>query len=150
MHGPSEPTETPAESLGAANCPGFTAVGGRQGDRAHPHRLRYFLTRTDPQFEEKMAEILELYGTCVATSIPLNDRNNTDPLLNALADNGGPTQTFALQNTSPAINEVRINTGTCPATDQRGVGRPIGPRCDIGAVESPDTTPVELLEFGVE
>src|SRR5262245_18488617 len=26
-----------------------------------PHRLRYFLTRTDPLFEEKMAEILELY-----------------------------------------------------------------------------------------
>src|SRR5712692_9823812 len=26
-----------------------------------PHRLRYFLTRTDPQFEEKMAEIVDLY-----------------------------------------------------------------------------------------
>jgi transposase len=26
-----------------------------------PHRLRYFLTRTDPLFEEKRAEILELY-----------------------------------------------------------------------------------------
>lgn len=26
-----------------------------------PHRVRYFLTRTDPQFEEKMAEILDLY-----------------------------------------------------------------------------------------
>ena len=26
-----------------------------------PHRLRYFLTRTDPLFEEQMAEILDLY-----------------------------------------------------------------------------------------
>lgn len=26
-----------------------------------PHRLRYFLTRTDPVFEEKRAEILDLY-----------------------------------------------------------------------------------------
>ena len=26
-----------------------------------PHRLRYFLTRTDPLFEEKMAEIVDLY-----------------------------------------------------------------------------------------
>jgi transposase len=26
-----------------------------------PHRVRYFLTRTDPLFEEKMAEILDLY-----------------------------------------------------------------------------------------
>jgi transposase len=25
-----------------------------------PHRLRYFLTRTDPLFEEKMAEIVDL------------------------------------------------------------------------------------------
>jgi len=27
----------------------------------NPHRLRYFLTRTDPQFEERMAEIIALY-----------------------------------------------------------------------------------------
>ena len=26
-----------------------------------PHRVRYFLTRTDPLFEEKMAEIIDLY-----------------------------------------------------------------------------------------
>src|SRR5262245_60475544 len=26
-----------------------------------PHRVRYFLTRTDPLFEEKMAEIVDLY-----------------------------------------------------------------------------------------
>ena len=26
-----------------------------------PHRVRYFLTRTDPLFEQKMAEILDLY-----------------------------------------------------------------------------------------
>ena len=89
-------------------------------------------------------------ATCVRINVGLNDRNDTNPLLNALANNGGPTQTFALQNTSPAINEVRINTGTCSGTDQRGVARPIGPRCDIGAVESSDATPVELQEFVVE
>jgi CSLREA domain-containing protein len=88
-------------------------------------------------------------GTCVTTSIPLNDRNNTNPRLNALANNGGPTLTHALQNTSPAINEVR-NIPCSPGTDQRGVVRPTGPRCDIGAFESPDTTPVELQEFVVE
>ena len=27
----------------------------------NPQRLRYFLTRTDPHFEEKMAEIIDLY-----------------------------------------------------------------------------------------
>ena len=31
---------------------------------------------------------------------------NTDPLLGSLADNGGPTQTIALQTNSPALNRV--------------------------------------------
>ena len=88
-------------------------------------------------------------GTCVATSVPLNDRNNTDPLLNALANNGGPTETFALQNTSPAVNTLTVTAGTCPKTDQRGEPRPIGPFCDIGAFESA-VVPVELQEFVVE
>jgi hypothetical protein len=48
-----------------------------------------------------------------------------------LANNGGPTATHALRKTSPAIN-----AGTaCPATDQRGVKRSLGGRCDIGAWE---------------
>ena len=56
-----------------------------------------------------------------------------DPLLAPLANNGGFSQTMALQTGSPAIN-----TGSgCPAMDQRGVARPIGPACDIGAFESP-------------
>ncbi|NOT55931.1 MAG: hypothetical protein HOP18_15135 [Deltaproteobacteria bacterium] len=90
-------------------------------------------------------------GSCVATSIPLNDRNNTDPLLNALANNGGPTQTFALQNTSPAVNTVTVNTCPLPAMDQRwgGFNRPAGAACDIGAFEL-GATPVELQEFVVE
>jgi hypothetical protein len=35
---------------------------------------------------------------------------------------------------SPAINKGD-NDGDCPARDQRGVKRPQGPRCDIGAFE---------------
>jgi hypothetical protein len=56
-----------------------------------------------------------------------------DPLLGALADNGGPTQTRALNTGSPAIDAG--NSGACPATDQRGVSRPQGGGCDIGAYE---------------
>ena len=48
------------------------------------------------------------------------------PLLAALANNGGPTQTHALNAGSPAIN-AGTATGA-PATDQRGVARPQG-RC---------------------
>lgn len=55
-----------------------------------------------------------------------------DPLLGALADNGGATQTMALQNGSAAIDL----DATCPvATDQRGYARPGGARCDAGAYE---------------
>ncbi|MBV6449456.1 MAG: hypothetical protein MHPDNHAH_00166 [Anaerolineales bacterium] len=62
-----------------------------------------------------------------------------DPNLGPLADNGGPTQTHALQSTSPAIDAG--NAGACPSTDQRGVTRPQGAVCDIGAYEySTDTT----------
>jgi uncharacterized repeat protein (TIGR01451 family) len=55
-----------------------------------------------------------------------------DPLLSSLADNGGPTSTFALLPGSPAINTGQ-GTG-CPA-DQRGLP-PVGGYCDIGAFES--------------
>ena len=56
-----------------------------------------------------------------------------DPQLGALADNGGRTQTMALPNASPAVGAG--NNATCPATDQRGVARPQGASCDIGAFE---------------
>lgn len=56
-----------------------------------------------------------------------------DPKLGALANNGGTTQTMALLTGSPAINAGN-NTG-CPATDQRGIARPQGGICDIGAFE---------------
>jgi CSLREA domain-containing protein len=60
-------------------------------------------------------------------------KQNTNPLLGALADNGGPTNTMALTAGSPAI-DAGTNTG-CPATDQRGIARPQGSACDIGAFE---------------
>jgi hypothetical protein len=55
-----------------------------------------------------------------------------DPKLGALADNGGPTKTLLPQSGSPAINGGKA---PCPATDQRGVARPQGGACDVGAVE---------------
>jgi hypothetical protein len=63
---------------------------------------------------------------------------NADPLLGPLADNGGPTQTHALLPGSPAIDAALL--ANCPPTDQRGVIRPQGTGCDIGAFELEDTT----------
>ncbi len=56
-----------------------------------------------------------------------------DPLLQGLANNGGFTQTMALDVDSSAINNGDLTN--CPATDQRGVTRPQGIGCDIGAYE---------------
>jgi CSLREA domain-containing protein len=56
-----------------------------------------------------------------------------DPILGPLADNGGPTLTHALLPGSLAINNGYL--AACSATDQRGIERPQGPGCDIGAYE---------------
>jgi predicted outer membrane repeat protein len=56
-----------------------------------------------------------------------------DPLLGALADNGGNTHTKALLAASPAIGAA-VNTQAL-ATDQRGTTRPQGTTSDIGAFE---------------
>jgi|GEM_PF-2434263 len=58
---------------------------------------------------------------------------SSDPMLDSLTNNGGSTQTMALRASSPAINAG--DDASCPSTDQRGVTRPQGSHCDIGAYE---------------
>jgi CSLREA domain-containing protein/uncharacterized repeat protein (TIGR01451 family) len=60
-------------------------------------------------------------------------KQNANPLLGPLANNGGETDTLALLEGSPAI-DAGTNAG-CPPVDQRGVTRPQGAACDIGAFE---------------
>ena len=61
------------------------------------------------------------------------DQSNTNASLGPLADNGGPTLTHALLSGSPAVDSA--DAAVCPATDQRGVTRPQGVGCDVGAFE---------------
>ena len=63
---------------------------------------------------------------------------NTNPLLSPLANNGGVTQTHALQANSPALDTGNPNFTPPPNTDQRGAGftRVFNGRIDIGAFES--------------
>jgi hypothetical protein len=71
-----------------------------------------------------------------------NALTDTDPMLGPLASNGGPTQTMALQSGSPAIDAIPSAVSGCSgSTDQRGVTRPQGPKCDIGAFEVDKTPP---------
>ncbi len=60
-------------------------------------------------------------------------RNNTPALLGPLTNNGGPTLTMAPLPSSPAIDGG--DATSAPATDQRGIPRPVGGAADIGAVE---------------
>ena len=70
------------------------------------------------------------------------DHPGVNPNLGPLATNGGPTQTHALLNGSPALDAGGTSANGCPATDQRGVARPQGAACDIGAYEfRPDPLP---------
>jgi len=80
---------------------------------------------------------IETDQTCGLNST--GDLQDRDPMLNALADNGGPTMTHLPQAGSPAIDAG----STTELTDQRGVTRPIDgdqdatstATADIGAVE---------------
>jgi len=56
------------------------------------------------------------------------DRNNTDPMLGPLQNNGGPTLTMALPSGSPAIDAGNPSgctdgSGHLLTTDQRGYPR---------------------------
>ena len=66
-----------------------------------------------------------------------------DPLLGALANNGGETDTMALGAGSAAID----GGGACPppAADQRGVARPQGAACDTGAFELEQAAPASAV-----
>lgn len=64
---------------------------------------------------------------------------DADPRLGILQDNGGPTHTMALEPGSAALDAA--NDAICAAApvnnrDQRGVTRPQGAHCDIGAYEA--------------
>ena len=84
---------------------------------------------------------------CAIGGVTAHDRTG-DPLLGALANNGGPTLTRMPQPTSLAIDGgnaagCRDQANNLLTTDQRGSVRPIdgdglgGTVCDIGAVEAP-------------
>jgi Right handed beta helix region len=62
-----------------------------------------------------------------------------DPKLGALADNGGPTKTYALLAGSPAIN---AGTSCSVQVDQRYAARDA--QCDLGAYEFVDFTQVTI------
>ncbi len=74
-------------------------------------------------------------NTCTGFTQVTSAQLNLQPL----ANNGGPTQTHALGAGSSAIDAVtdcRDLDNNTVTTDQRGVTRPQGTRCDAGAFET--------------
>ena len=89
-----------------------------------------------------------------ATVTPVDGGGNTfgvtDPGVNALANNGGPTRTMSLKANSPALGAGPTTVATFPGNqfDQRGIGfaRVVNGRVDIGAFEDQTVTPVEPMK----
>jgi CSLREA domain-containing protein len=102
------------------------------------------LAATNPDCSGQMSSLgNNLIGNSAGCDVSQDGTNQSDlvgtqnellnPLLGPLQDNDGVTFTHALLPGSPAIDAG--STESCPATDQRGVARPQGAACDIGAFE---------------
>ena len=85
-------------------------------------------------------------GAAIAWSGTANLISSTLVDLGPLQDNGGPTPTMSPGAGSAAIDAIALADCTVPA-DQRGMRRPWGAGCDIGAVE---VTPDLIFADGFE
>ena len=77
----------------------------------------------------------KLHGTDKILSV--NDLTTLFASPVGLRNNGGPTKTYALGPGSPALDQIPLDACHINgiSTDQRGVRRPQGSACDIGAYE---------------
>lgn len=87
-------------------------------------------------------------GSCSAFFTQPGDLNGLPAGLDpaGLQDNGSATKTVALTSSSLALNAVPTSSCTdlnalAVTTDQRGMSRPQGPACDIGAFEASANAP---------
>jgi CSLREA domain-containing protein len=95
--------------------------------------------------------LIEDVGGCTIAGVTTGNLINRNPQLFSLADNGGSTPTHALRKGSDAVEGGNpaapgSSATACETTDQRGIPRPQGPRCDIGAFEL--EKPSEVLCLG--
>lgn len=91
--------------------------------------------------------LVRTFGPVAAAAVEAgNNLTGVDPLLDPLADNGGPTLTMLPRAGSPVLNAGDPAFAPPPAIDQRGEARVQGGRVDMGAVEIPSA----LAATGVE
>ncbi len=78
-------------------------------------------------------------GSGLVNGVDGNQIGLVSPLLGALANNGGPTQTVALLPGSPAIGAGSTAYVTPGETDQRGLPRVVNGSVDLGAFQTQTT-----------
>jgi hypothetical protein len=93
-------------------------------------------------FQSNGYNLVGATATATAEFVETGDIINSSPMLEGLANNGGPTMTHLLMSGSPALNSggsATAGSGEVPMFDQRGIGfdRVLGSQIDIGAVEMP-------------
>lgn len=94
---------------------------------------------------------------CTILSLPHDQIGSSNlpvnPKLHPLGNYGGPTQTHALQMGSPVLDTGNpaipgSGNGACEAVDQRGITRPLGSACDIGAYEADPMPDLSITKIG--
>lgn len=108
-----------------------TIIAGNFSGNAHPDCLGTMISRG-----------YNLIGNAAGCSFGIDPTTTTgvNPSWGPLQNNGGSTLTHALLAGSLAIDAGNpatpgIGENACEATDQRGITRPMGAACDIGAYE---------------
>ena len=136
--GPGGPPGAPGGSRGGPGLAGTHGRGGGMAEQFGSATLKNTLVASDG-----------LGGNCAYVGLGAigNGGHNLvfgdatcpgmigNPKLSPLADNGGSTKTVALGPGSAARDKVPASRAGCPGIDQRGVHRPQGKACDIGAFE---------------
>ncbi len=106
------------------------------------------LNASTAEFENSGTTLVVSYGVVdsgcpLAVDVVCDHISGSSPNLGPLAENGGYTRTLL-----PGAGSSAIDAGldsACPLVDQRGVTRPQGVHCDIGAVEfAPFAPPVAI------
>ncbi|MEZ4369434.1 MAG: choice-of-anchor Q domain-containing protein [Polyangiaceae bacterium] len=102
--------------------------------------LRHSTIANNGAFDVRIraARVANTYNSIVGTvegsfTVAEGSLLSSDPMLGPLQDNGGPTLTMAPLQGSPVLDGA--NDTSCEAADQRGLARPSGDHCDVGAVE---------------
>lgn len=119
-----------ASTFAANSSAGGNAIAALQGGISLRHSLLAGSANCNGTITDSGANI----AADASCGLGAGSLSMADPQLQILANYGGPTMTMPPAQTSPAIDV--INAGDCDgAVDQRGISRPQGGKCDIGAVE---------------